>query len=463
MKKNLVLISLLMACVLLLASCDSLATLLPAPMNARQLERRVNRKMENVQSYRTDIEMQYRTYAGGGKITGSATGVLIEDRPEDESDYYSYMELKNEIKSGNTTIKLRNTEAYLDGTAYSLFGDGKFTRKLYSEMTPEEYNVYREGESLVEFNLQDCENAEMEKTEQGYVLTYSGYSAQAVRDYSQASGMGLDLFGEDLKDLNVTMQVNKDYLPDKITMEMVFDVEEGSYYQPQASITMTFSQFNEAERITKGFSDQQYVKIESLSLLKQLERMIEDKIDAKETSFSFDISQSVTMMGQSNEERLRGHVSFTRDKDGLSYKAELTEDENMESVVEYKNGQKTTEINGKTTTVDMAEYKAEQYISSLINDSALGYNINYVTNIKRKGDGYLVAMGTSKNSVMGQSVTSTGATFGNASHTIEFVLDGDELKSMTAQYKAMGMVSVNMGWNTSVTMHILGNASVEFE
>ena len=69
-----------------------------------------------------------------------------------------------------------------------------------------------------------------------------------------------------------------------------------------------------------------------------------------------------------------------------------------------------------------------------------------------------------KNSTLGRSVAASGASFGSGTHTIEFVLDGDELKSMTVNYKAQGGVTIDMGWNTSMaTLHVNGSISVTFE
>ena len=59
MKKRLSIIALLLLFSLMLASCDSLLGVLPAPMTANALERRVNFKMNDYKSYRVDIEMTY--------------------------------------------------------------------------------------------------------------------------------------------------------------------------------------------------------------------------------------------------------------------------------------------------------------------------------------------------------------------------------------------------------------------
>lgn len=464
MKKRMIWVSLLLVCVILLASCDSLLRVLPAPMTAGQLERRVNAKMSDVQNYRVDVEMKYTVYVGASKVTGTATGIMIEDQGEGKNDYYSYMEMTNEMKSNGTSFRLRNVEAYIDGNAFSQFGDGKVTRRLYSEMTRKEYQAYRQGDSLIEMDLEDCETSEMEKTDNGYLLKYSGYSAESVEEFSEASGLGRDAFGEDLKDLIVTMEVSKDYLPAKITLEPVFDVEEGAYYQPKVTMTMAFSQFNEAERITKGFSTDQYTKIESLSLLTDLEQLIEDRIDAKSGSFTYTASQKVTFMTKTEKQNQTSKVSYERTKDGLTFSADVSGDSVASSHIEYSNGEKITETNGKTHTNKMTEDEARTFIAELVNDPAMGYNTNYVSNIEKTDTGYLVTMAVSKNSALGQSIASTGASFGNGKHTIEFVLDGNKLKSIKVDYSGQGVVTIDLGWDTSTaTLHFSGDASVEFD
>ncbi|MBQ7379809.1 MAG: hypothetical protein IJW70_09085 [Clostridia bacterium] len=464
MKKNLALISMLLVCVMMLASCSSILQVLPAPMTAKQVERRVNIKMADVKSYRVDVEMTYVAYSGTTKITGTAEGIMIEDQGENNDDYYSYVEMVNNMKSNSSSFKIRNVDAYVDGRAFSMFGDGDITRRLYSEMTLKEYNAYRQGESLTEMNLEDCENAEMEKTDSGYVLKYSGYSAEAVEDFAKLSGMEEDVFGKELKDLIVTMEVSKDYLPQKITLEMVFDVEEGSYYQPKSTMTMTYSQFNQAERITRGLNVENYTEIESLSLLKDLQQLIDDRIDAKKGSFTHTASQSVSLMTQSEKSNQTNKVSFERTKDGLTFSADVSSNQAASSHIEYSNGEQHTEINGVSNTTKMKEEKAQAFIAELINDPATGYNTNYVSNIEKTDTGYRVTMAVSKNNALGQSITSTGATFGSGTHTIEFVLDGDQLKCMNVEYAARGAVTLNFGWDTSIaTLHLNGSSSVTFE
>ncbi len=464
MKRKMIPVSLLLISMIMLVSCDSLLQVLPAPMTAGQLERRVNRKMDNLQSYRVDVEMKYTVYVGANKVSGTAEGVMIEDRGEDKNDYYSYMEMTNEIKSNSTSLKLRNVEAYIDGTAYSLFGDGKITRRLYSEMTREDYNAYRQGDSLIEMDLENCENTAMEKTDLGYLLKYSDYSAESVKEFSEASGLGKDVFGENLKDLMVTMEVSKDYLPTKITLEPVFDVEEDAYYQPKVTMVMTFSQFGEAERITKGFSTKQYTEIESLLLLKDLEQLIDDRADAKKGVFTCTASQTVTFLTQTEKQNQTSKVSFERTKDGLIFSADVSGDSTTSSHIEYSNGEKRTETNGKTNTSKMTEDEARTFIAELINDPAMGYNTNYASQIEKTDNGYLVTMDVSKYSALGQSIASSGASFGNGKHTIEFVLDGNELKSIQVNYSGQGAVTLDFGWDTSIsTLHFSGNISVEFE
>lgn len=461
MKRRIFWISFILVCILILTACDSI---LPPPLTAKQLERRVDRKMNDLQSYRIDVEMKYTVYVNANKVTGTATGFMLEDKGEGKDDYYSYIEMTNETKSGSTTIRLRNVDAYHEGIAYSLFGDGKVTRRLSAKMTRAEYDTYRDGDSLVEINLQDCDKIEMERTDTGYVLKYSDYSAEAVEEFAQASGLEKEVFGEDLRDLHVTMEVSKDYLPVMITLDPVFDYEEGEYYQSKVAITMTFSQFNEVERITKSFSTMQYTEIESLQLLKDFEQLIDDRIEAQSGSFTSTTSQNATFMAQTDKQSQTSKVSFERTEGGLTFSADVTDEAGASSHIKYKDGEKITEANGKTHTGTMSEDKAEAFIADLIHDPAMGYNINYVSNIEKTEQGYLVTMAVSKYSAMGQSIASMGATFGNGKHTIEFVLNGDELKAIKVEYSGQGIITLDFGWSSSnATLHFDGSTTVTFD
>ena len=113
--------------------------------------------MESVKSYRIDVSMPYSAYVEGHRVTGEVTGIMIEDQ-SDKKDYYSYMEMNAKVSVMDTSTEVKSVEAYCDGTAFSYYSDGGNWRKLRSAMTAERYRAYKQGDSVVDMDLFDCEN-----------------------------------------------------------------------------------------------------------------------------------------------------------------------------------------------------------------------------------------------------------------------------------------------------------------
>ncbi len=461
MKKRLSIIALLLLFSLMLASCDSLLGVLPAPLTANQVVRRMNTRLNSLQSYRIDVTGNIVAYADYKKITGTLTGVAIEDLGTDKDDYYTYIEMTNKSYVGNSndSITVKTTEAYYNGYAYSYYSEGETWRRLCSPMTKREYQNYVADDSLLELDPEDCKNKELEKNDDGYVVKYSGYSKDAIKDFSQKVGMTEDTFGEEPADLSVTIETDKDYYPKSLSMTIVFD-DSDSYYQPEFSMTMTYSQFDQAERITRTLSPDNYHEIDSLSLLGEVDEMIEDRINAKKGSFTAKSEAYAHFMTQSNKQTVTNQVSFSRKGDDLSFEVEQKTDDQT-TIITYADGKKSEEYNGIITPESMSDDEAEQYLTDLVNDPLMGYNPNYVTDIKKTDEGYEITMDVSSSTALGQIITSAGAKFSSGRHTIEIKVDGGKITSIEHKYSASG--SVSLGYGNTASLNYTGNATVTFD
>lgn len=462
MKKRAIWVSLLLVCITVLSSCGAMLDAMPAAANANQVMRRMNTRLEGLDGYRVDVEGSITAYADSTRITGTLEGFAIEDQGKDKDDYYYHTEMTNRSQVGSMggTVTIKSIEAYYDGYAYSHYSEGSTRRKICSPMTKREYLNYISDDSMFEIKTDNCKNKELEKKDDGYVAKYSGYSEEAILDFFDTMDLTRDMFGRMPIDMAVTVETDADYYPKTFTLTMVFEEKQNSYYKPEFSMTMTFSQFNEVERKTKGFSPDKYTEIDSLALLEEIDELIEDRVQAKNGSFTVKNEARVYFMTRSESESETYKVTFSRDKKGFTFTSDETKKDFSQKIT-YADGKKTEEYNGKSYTDDMTEDRAEQYVANLINDPAMGYNANLVTTIRQTEDGYEITLDVSGDSALGQIITSAGAKFSSGSHNIKIKVDGGKIISIEHTYHANG--SVQTGINKTASLSYTGSLTVTFD
>ena len=463
MKKRVIWISLTLVCMMMLTSCGTLLQIAPAAATANQVVRRMNARLESLDSYRIDVEAAYTAFVGTTRITGSLEGFTIEDQGKNNKDYYIYTEITNRTKTGGSNgknVTVRNTEAYCDGYAYSYYSESSGGRKLCSPMTKREYLAYIADDNVTRVNLDGCEKRELEKNDDGYTVKYSSYSQASLNDFLDTLGFEAGIFGRDPLDLHVTIKTDKEYYPQTLTMELVFEEVKNTTIKPAFSMTMTYSQFNQVERKTKGLSTDNYKEIESLALLKEIDTMIDDRIQAKKGSFTVKAEASASFTSQSNKQSETYTVSFSRQKGALTFEADVENGRNTQHIT-YANGEKTTEVNGKSNTDAMSADEAEQFIAELINDLLMGYNPNYVSDIQKTDDGYEITLFTSASGALGQIITSSGAQYSSGSHTVHIKISGGKITAIEHDYRASG--TVQTGFNQTSTLKYTGSTTVTFD
>lgn len=458
MKKRIALLSILPVFVMLLASCSGLLKVAPAPMTAGQLAGYVSLRMASVKSYRIDVEMPYSAYVEGHRVTGEVTGIMIEDQ-SDKKDYYSYVEMNARVSVMDTSTQVKSVEAYHDGTAFSYYSEGSNWRKLCSPMTAEKYRAYKQGDSVVDIDLFDCENKEFTKTEQGYTLTLSGYSEKALESFTESSGLDADVFEKSLGDMIITMEVDKDYLPITVSFELDFGEDRTA---PQMSMTMTYSQIDAVERITKTIKPDRFTEVEDLGVLWEIEDMIEDRLEAESVSFRTSTTQKVTVLTQSSTQSASSEGSFGNDKKkGFTYEVDCETVNGATSKFTYADGKQVEQANGKEYKKDMTEAEAKAFIKETINDPSVGYKSGLVESIEKTDKGYKFTMASSSSSFAGQIITQSGASYKSSSHTVEVVIKDGKIASIISKFEANGQMQV--GYGQKATLTYKGDWRVNFD
>lgn len=449
MKKRTILISMVLACVMLLASCQGLAEALrPAPKTAEDLWERIDEVMQEYDAYALSLELDMVMVVEGYAVDSTATGTIIEDNRGE--DYYYYSETNANVTCDELNIKqtARSISAYLDGKAFEFRGDGKYERKLYCRMTEEEYEAYRAldqstEEQDEELNFQDCTTADFVRNEdKTWTLTYSGYTKKTINRLTSAfSTQDMDVFGADIVDINVTLAADEDYRVTGITMAFEFDTPEGKTPAPAMDVRMELlAMGDEVVRLTDMLEQSKYKKVDDLAICKQIDHMLQDRYDAEKGEFEYEMSQTVKVMGQSQTFKETDWVKYGVE-DGAFYYDIDAESEEVTTKATYKNGKQTFTVDGETYDVEQTEQEAKDFVKGMISDLRMGYNSEYITNVTKKSGGvWEIELALSDTSLLEEFYEQLGGTYKSATQTVRVTVKDGKLIQISNYIKASGSV-----------------------
>lgn len=433
MKKRCQFILFLLACATLLCACN-LAPAKPVDATtAEQALQNMDTQMAALQSYRADVTMDFVLYYGDTKWKGELTSIVIEDVGDGLGDYYSYTEIRNAMPG----VKIYSIDAYCDGYGYQSYTCNDQRRKLRSKMRASEFVKYRQGDSdIIDFDYIDCQNTTFEATDEGYTVSCSGYSAENMHAMAVATGIS-ELVDDALQDMQVTILLDKDYLPVEISLELVFDSER--YYKdtrPYFRMLIEFSEYNAAEHILRTIEPADYTEIEDLQLLGGLEQKIAETVNVKKGSFVRETAQNVTFGKETtNTSQVDVSATFSNTKEGFSFKADMA-DNDVGRTVTYGGGDMIgldAPDGSKINRMTDAQAKAE--LLSWINDPSIGYTYTRVLNIEKTKTGYLVTMIPADNSIVDQISDAINVSLHEEHETIEFVFKWGKLVKLIHSFE----------------------------
>lgn len=447
MRKILILISFLLLCSTLFACGEqpqrpALDISSPAT-TAEQALSYMDAQLAAQKSYRADGTTEFILYTQGVQVRSEMETVTIEDVGERISDYYSYGHAEGTMRIGSQKHDVFTIEAYSDGVAYSSVTQNKKKRKLRAKMSLPAYIEYRDGEqALLDFDFATCENANLETTDKGYLVTCSGYGEQALQSFADLTGI-TEFNGDVLQDMQVTFALDQSYLPQNISLELI--ITSDNYYMeypPHFRQELKFSEYNEAEHITRNIEPEDYTEIKDLRLLDELEQKILETLDKKKGGFTRELSHTLTVDGQSSTDTQVDTVAtFSNTDKGFSFKAEL-EDGDVGTKVTYGGGDLIGLPGIAGSKINrMSDEQAKQALSVLINDSSYGYDVTRVTNVEKTRNGYLVTLVPSETSFPEQLEDSLGINLEQESETIEFVIKWGRITKIIHSFDATGKFS----------------------
>lgn len=447
MKKRTLIVCAMLACVLLLTSCQTIKDALrPDPKTAEQLWERIGEVMKAYDAHEASMEMDMVMVVEGYAVKSSATGTLIEDKGE---DYYYYSETNVKVECDELDIKQesRAISAYMDGLAFELRSEDKSERKLCSKMTAEEYAAYLAAdreESSFDVDITDCTNASFTKNEdKTWTLTYSGYTKKAIKGITGAlSTQEPDVFGADIVDVKITLRANEDFCVTDISMEFEFDTDKDAKQTPALNVRIKLKAVGDAvTRVTETIDAAKYKEVDNLAICKQLDNMIKQRVEAEQGAFECKMSQTVKVMGQSQSFVESDQVKYGRE-DGKYYYDITVESDGISSTVTYKNGTQTVTSGGESYDVPQSEDEAKAFIESLINDPSLGYNAEQITDIEKKNDGvFVIELALTDSATFEELFESMDGTYKSATQTVTVTVQDERLIRIKNEIIASGSVT----------------------
>ena len=203
---------------------------------------------------------------------------------------------------------------------------------------------------------------------------------------------------------------------------------------------MDFSEYNAAEHITRNIEPEDYTEVKDLRLLHEIEQKIADTVDKKQGGFTREVTQTLTVDGQSDTATQTDTTAeFSNTDKGFSFKAELEVGRPAAYKVTYGGGDLIGLPAPDGSKINrMTDQEAKQQLILLINDPSYGYEISRVTNIEKTRNGYLVTLVPSDTSIVAQMENSLGINLEQESETMEFVLKWGKLVKIVHSFDATG-------------------------
>ena len=437
MKKLFVTFLTLILCVFIFTSCRF------KPESAADVMAKIDEKMDSLKSYQSDMTAEMTTKIQGMDCSASFTGqhILLEDY------YYQLMEGSTTIKTGGlisdteTTVEFKGMEAFYDGKMF-IWNEqtdpskttGDLVQRLYSPLTKEEFSQYLENKTDdLDIDYNACVNSTFVQNEdKSWTLTYSGYTKKVIEEVVEA--FGDELFEDEIVDMEITIQANKDFTVKEIVINMVFEDSATSSFQ----IRQQYSKYDEATAVTDTLDTNVYTEIADCRLLKDFEDMLEDLEEAENGSFVLDLNQSLTIQRPSGKQDTSetDTVRYGK-KDGKYFYTVQASYDGADIGISYENGKQTVTVGGGSQTVDQTEEEAKAFIDGLINTAS--YDSIRVSGIQKVSDGvYKIRCAKPSADLYQPVMSSLGIHDPDVSQTITISVDDGKITKIESTLEAKG-------------------------
>ena len=444
MKKKIILTTAILAALFLMIALSSCALL---GNNPTLMWARINRAMNKQSSFEMDTEMNMTFYVDGNQVTSRADGRTVEVDIGKNSQFF-YQRVTTTVKSTKLGINqnITSLQAYHEGNYFISNRGTDINQRLYSPMSLKDALEFRQESDMdLSALFLQCDSTEVTDNGDGTkTLRYSDYRQSALDELAESMGLDEIEWEYEIADMPVAITVDDHHLIQKIEIAFTFDAGEDSLRVPSISMVMTYSEYGTAEREVSSLKTDNYVQVEDVRLLSQIEDMLKEREEQQNGSFTLTTSQTTKIMGQSSTTKETDKVTYGVGEDGYFYEIEATMNGSAYDI-SYQNGKQKITGSGTNKTESQTEKEAKDFISGLINSA--NFSADHVTAITKMEDGvYKLESDKPEPTAYKSFFANMGGTYTKATQTITITVENGSITKIECEVKADG--SITSGYNT---------------
>ena len=402
------------------------------PERAKKIFELVDANMSSLSSYTTATTMKFEMEIGGNLITVESE-TISETQNIGFSDFVYHSETTSNARYLDESDYSTFIEGFRDGRMYRSYIGAPASYQIYSFISAADFEAYlieRSNPDEMDFKISDFSVFSSEKTDNGWKLTFSNVTSEAVIEkYSDILGADMLPEGIAFDDLCMEFYISSNYYCTKSVLDVIFsvadDVEESEI--PKISAEMTYSKMNATTATALDFYG--YSRVQDIRLITKTDRAFDQIADSENGSFILK-SYGETTQDQNYQLAETDNMTYSTSNGKLVYVLNAEADGTAASI-SYSNGIKTITVAGNAATVESDDESEREFINSFAFPVAF-----------EEDNVYSIEKGENENSyvfIMNLSDTAKQKLFGNSASQIKYCklemtvnFDGEKVTSYSA-------------------------------
>lgn len=325
---------------------------LKKPETSEQLLSNIDIVMDALKSYSSSISLDATVTISdenGNELEisiGSKGKSVVANTGNGECDYYEQIRVttkiidklnKNNIIEQSTVNSLKG---YTDGMIFlsDVSEEKQLDRSICAKMTYKEFEEYESDGDMPDFFdvAITSQNVEMTEGEDGkFTLKTSKADRGYMDDMTNALELDAEIFGA-IEDIEITVVADKDYRVERIDMKFKFDGK--GMAEVEMSASETYGEYDTAAFPSDKLDSSEFVRIDSISLLDELDELFEKQLSSEMGSFNRKYTYTITpKMSTAQSYSEICNVKYKDEAPDYWYEMTVTAS-NVQSTITYNDG-----------------------------------------------------------------------------------------------------------------------------
>lgn len=434
MKRKILALVLITLLVLSLCSCE-LIKKFSEPRDGISLWKCIDEKMGSLDSFTSNTTASISVTVDGVVVDGTVTGdSVVVGMKSGELSLYQFSSTEIKIAATKTNQTSSSIVAYDNGNMYLFNKVDNNSKKLYSELSKEDFTTYFfEENSNFNISPEGCETVNFDKKDDGtWSLEYYGFSESDANEIACLMGFDPTTFGVVVDDVKVSATANAEYLMTEINIKLIAD--EKTVFDSK----ITYSDFDSA--VKKEFDKDSYIRVDDVRVVNDISSKMNDELNRESGDFILKISHKLaSKTGRISNSYLETDTVSYGMKDG-KYTYDISAVASGQSIkMNYADGKQEVYVGNRlSATNDQTDMEARTVVSTLMNNA--GYSPIYVTDVKKQDNGsFAVYCRTTDTSAYREIMSSCADTYQD--YTLCFFAtfdDNGDLKRLNCELVIIG-------------------------